>query len=250
MIMTQFELQSSSCFENQFIGSQQFWLHRNMPVGMFVCEFKKKYFQPVLFSQMDIPLPNGLLNAVPKRKAEFLAGRYSAKQLARALEISRVDSIEVKIGLHREPIWPLGLKGSITHNGSTAICLMSKSPQVCSLGIDIETIMSEDLARNISSQICNKQEVQLLLSQEIIKRKAITLIFSAKESIFKALYSKVGKYFDFDEAVLMDVNLSNSRMCYQLNRSFARKYSVPSLVEVDFMINDEVVVTAVTCTRQ
>jgi len=198
---------------------------------------------------MDILLPNEMLNAVKKRKAEFLAGRYSAKQLARALKISRADSIEVKVGLHREPIWPLGLKGSITHNSSTAICLMSKSPQVCSLGIDIETIISEDLVGDISSLVCNKQEVQLLLSQEINKRKAITLIFSAKESIFKALYSKVGEYFDFNEAVLMDVNLSSNRMCYQLNRSFARKHSLPILVEVDFMINNETVVTAVTCTR-
>lgn len=246
MLKSQFELQNSSVFKNQFITTQQFWIHKTIPVGMFMCEFKTKYFEQALFSQMNIPLPSELSNAVPKRKSEFLAGRHCVKQLAKAFKISNVDSIEVKVGRHREPIWPLGVKGSITHNTSTALCLMSNSSRVCSLGIDIENIVTEELMGNITSQICCPQELMLLVSQWFDKCEAFTLIFSAKESIFKAFYPKVGNYFDFKEAALKDVDLPNSRMRFQFNESFTRKFFLPKWVDVDFMVSNGIVLTAVT----
>lgn len=216
-----------------------------MSVGMFVCEFNTKHFELAFFDQMDITLPDEVLNAVPKRKAEFLAGRYSVKQLANVLKIPEGEACEVRIGRHRAPIWPSGLKGSITHNASMAICLMSGCERVCSLGIDVESVISEELMGDIANQVCCEQEVQLMLSQGFNKREAITLIFSAKESIFKAFYPKVGEYFDFDKATLKGGDLSGGHMRFQLKGNFARKHLLPNLVDVDFMVNNEIAVTAV-----
>src|SRR5215469_3139377 len=50
--------------------------------------------------------------AVPKRVGEFAAGRACAR---RALEQLGVPDFVLRVGPHREPIWPVGMAGSITH---------------------------------------------------------------------------------------------------------------------------------------
>lgn len=245
MIFNQFELQKSSEYKNQFIGSYQYWTHKKLPIGLFACEFNLQHFESGLFRQMEIPLPEEITKAVPKRKAEFLAGRYVAKQVAIALGIPEGASTELKIGPHRAPVWPEGLRGSITHNTSTAICMMSDSESVHSLGIDIEHIVTDDMLDDIASQVCEEQETQLIVSHGIDKNTAVTLIFSAKESIFKALYSRIGEYFDFDLVTLRSLDTPQNNMKFDFNRHFAKKHKLPDSIVVDFIINNDIVLTAV-----
>lgn len=246
MQISQFELQNSSDLEGEFITTEKFWMHKTIPVAMFMCEFNTAHFEQALFSELTIQLPEELINAVAKRKSEFLAGRYCVKQLAKRLKIPGADSIEVKIGPHRAPIWPLGTLGSITHNTSTALCLLSNDASVGALGLDIENIVAEELMGSISGQVCSQQEIELLLSKGFDHCEAFTLVFSAKESIFKALYPMVSTYFDYKEAILKGVDSSNHRMCFQLNDSFAKKYSLTHELNVDFILEGGVVLTLVT----
>jgi enterobactin synthetase component D len=65
------------------------------------------------------------------------------------------------------------------------------------LGIDLENILSTPLAKDRMPYIINNQEQQLLHNLSIPVVKSLTIIFSAKESVFKALYPQGIRYFDF-----------------------------------------------------
>lgn len=245
IVPPQFKPNQNSVWENEFFLSNYHWTHERLPIDLVICEFDLQFFKLGLFEQMDIHLPGEIKNAVVKRKAEFLAGRFAAKEVTKALKKDGSHRLEIKIGKNREPVWPKGMRGSITHNTSTALCMMTCSDKIISLGVDIETILSEDLSDNIAEQVCSVHELQAAFSKGLIKRLAVTLIFSAKESIFKAFYPKVGEYFEFDKATLLEIDLFRNLMHFELDHQFAQKHNLPFLIEVLFSSTDTMILTMV-----
>lgn len=79
-------------------------------------------FDQKLFCSLKIPFPNSLNKAVIKQKSEFLAGRYVA---IKALSILGFNISDVPIGKYREPIWPHGVIGSISHTDTSAFCTVA-----------------------------------------------------------------------------------------------------------------------------
>lgn len=146
-----------------------------------------------------LPHHNRLANAVTKRRAEHLAGRIAACE---ALSRHGVEDYIPGIGLHREPCWPPGFIGSITHTEHTALAVVIPHCHdgLCGIGIDCETMMDEHSARELAGGIINATEYTLLKSVILPFPEALTLAFCAKESLFKALYRHVGRYFDFSAA--------------------------------------------------
>ena len=67
--------------------------------------FQLANYQRNLFSKFSIPLPDSIDNAVPKRQAEFLAGRYSA---IAALDALGTNCRTIPIGMGNPPINNLG----------------------------------------------------------------------------------------------------------------------------------------------
>ena len=60
--------------------------------------------------------------------------------------------------------------------------------------------MSPKCVIEIKNSIINLQEEDLILKSQLSFEDAFSLIFSAKESLFKALYPSVRAYFDFSSA--------------------------------------------------
>lgn len=146
-----------------------------------------------------------LANAVAKRRAEHLAGRMAASL---ALGLHGIRDYVPGIGLHRAPCWPPGFTGSITHTDSLALATVipERSGEPCGVGIDAEVIMNAYDAREIACGIVTPAERQRLLAGAFPFPLALTLVFSAKESLFKALYRHVGRYFDFSAAEVININ--------------------------------------------
>ncbi|MBB6342372.1 enterobactin synthetase component D [Pseudomonas fluvialis] len=143
--------------------------------------------------------PANIRQAATKRRAEFLAGRLCARaaidQLTGRNEIPG-------IGKHHAPLWPEGLCGSITHSDGYAAALAARRSDWRSLGLDIETLLEEQQAIELAREILTLQERQRLLSQE--HAFEVTLAFSLKESLFKALYPLSGTRFYFEHAELLE----------------------------------------------
>lgn len=159
--------------------------------------------------------------AVLKRQCEYLAGRFCAneglKQLEHKLAIEIVNK-EVATGKNREPLWPQGVLGAISHSSRFAMAVLAQDKgRYLGIGIDIEEEMTEDLARDVSGQIMTEKEKRLNHKPDDFDNKSfVTLIFSAKESIFKALYPSVGEYFGFEACELINFDPIEKNLKFRL----------------------------------
>lgn len=135
-----------------------------------------------------------------KRMDEYLAGRYCAVNASRKAEI---ELKELPMANDRSPCWPSGVVGSITHTNDIAIAVVSN--KVTGLGIDVEKIIPAPRFDRIQKLIATKEEVKRFENTKF----APTLIFSAKETLYKALHPKCKKYFGFLEATLTEIDQTN-----------------------------------------
>ena len=150
-------------------------------------------FDPTTFTDADLlwlPHHTQLTDAGRKRKAEHLAGRIAA---AHALPDHAVPGI----GPSGEPLWPEGVSGSITHSGTQAMAVAIRD-QHALIGIDCEAILAESEAHEIKDGVIDTEEEAVLSRSGYPFALALTLAFSAKESLFKALFPQVQEYMGFD----------------------------------------------------
>ncbi|MCX5573594.1 enterobactin synthase subunit EntD [Enterobacter sp. E-TC7] len=152
-------------------------------------------FDPTTFTDADLlwlPHHAQLADAGRKRKADHLAGRIAAMH---ALNERTIPAI----GPSGEPLWPEGVSGSITHSGTQAMAVVVRDRHAL-IGIDCESILPENEAREIKGGIIDAQEERVLSHAGYPFALALTLAFSAKESLFKALFPLVQAYMGFDSA--------------------------------------------------
>ncbi len=150
-------------------------------------------FDPATFTEADLlwlPHHEQLSSAGRKRKADHLAGRIAAFH---ALNRQTLPGI----GTSGEPLWPAGVCGSISHSGSLAVAICQEKGLV---GIDCEAIIAENEACDIQDGVVDTQEAQRLAESGLPFDLAFTLAFSAKESLFKALFPQVQTWMGFESA--------------------------------------------------
>ncbi|WP_339906408.1 4'-phosphopantetheinyl transferase family protein [Pseudomonas guineae] len=142
-----------------------------------------------------------------KRQTEYLAGRLCAREAL--LQLTGTAAIP-GVGEDRAPQWPAGTLGSITHGSGWAGAVVGHSADWRGLGLDIERIMPAGRAERLAAAILTPAELLRLegLSTEQRARR-VSLTFSLKESLFKALYPQVLRYFYFQDAELLSVTTDN-----------------------------------------
>ena len=168
------------------------------------CHFSVADYHDDLFSAIGIGLPDHLASAVAKRKAEYLAGRYLARRVLAELGHQDFDLLR---GEKREPLWPAGIAGAISHNVDTALCAAKPESGAGGVGIDVETQIPLARAEELWTGIVSEEECQWLRQRPQPFNLLLTLVFSAKESLFKALYPQVRCYFDFLDARIIGVDM-------------------------------------------
>ncbi|MGU5661169.1 4'-phosphopantetheinyl transferase family protein [Aeromonas sanarellii] len=167
-----------------------------------VC-FDPAAFSPECFGAQGIILPASLQGAAPKRLGEFLAGRLAAREALRPFGLA---GCSVAIGAAREPLWPEGVEGSISHSvlSGEGVALCAVRPGKGGLGLDLEAWLDGDQGAQLWPGIMDGEEWGRLEAGArelgLDRARGLTLVFSAKESLFKGLYPRVGRYFDFLDA--------------------------------------------------
>ena len=193
---------------NFLLSEGWFTLMSHEGVVIYQCEFNKEQYRDELYDVLEVKFNPSLARAVDKRKAEFLAGRYCCKK---ALSSMGVSNFDVLVGENRAPQWPVGIKGAISHNSHHAMVAITRLPNVLGIGIDIESIMSTKTMNDIKDAILRDAEHDLLYVPEARAVVVSSLIFSFKESFFKAAYPSTGFYFDFDAITIDKIDYENKR---------------------------------------
>lgn len=151
--------------------------------------------QGTFFGEMLVEEARALGSAVPTRRAEFAAGRTCARAALRLLGGAPGPILR---GHKREPIWPSGVVGSITHTSNYCCAAVGWNRQVLSIGIDAE--VDEELPEKIWHTIACKEEIEML---DRLTPKSVNwgkVLFSAKESLFKAWYPVMRSWLGFEQA--------------------------------------------------
>lgn len=180
---------------------------------LYSCKYHENFFTPAFFRSANIVFPDSLSNAVRKRQAEFAAGRYCA---AKALTHIGIKDAHVPIGKDRSPVWPRGVVGSISHSKTRVAAIASLDSTVKGLGVDIEEVIPTKTANDIQGQIIFGKEVERLQHPTMTKDLIFTLIFSLKESFFKAAYPQVKRYFGFEAVALETIDSDNQQLVFTL----------------------------------
>ncbi|EML2223818.1 TPA: 4'-phosphopantetheinyl transferase superfamily protein [Klebsiella aerogenes] len=203
--------------------------------------FARSQLQDALFSQYAIPLPPSLTGAVAKRKAEYLAGRYCAHYLLR-----QSGCLEpVLIAADRAPIWPAGWRGSVSHSEDIAIAVVSAEDNGLHPGVDIEHLQPEIMLESADMFVSRTEQAQLSCCG-LDKEWALLLAFSAKESLFKALYPRVQQMFDFDAAAMVALDPANQRFTLRLNKTLSDAFPAGSQFSGEYYFSEG---TVLTCLR-
>ena len=175
-------------------------------------EFSLAQYHDGLFHELAVASPAGLARWVTKRKAEYLAGRFAAQQCLQQLQLRPTA---IGTGAHREPLWPDGVIGSISHSADTALAILTRAQERL-IGIDTEHLLSREQSRQTMPVFLDADEQKLIASApERLAQWLPTAIFSAKESFFKAVFRHVQHYFDFD--AIRCVSASDAHLKFRLD---------------------------------
>lgn len=132
-----------------------------------------------------------MTRAVPKRQAEFLAGRIAARA---ALAAIGGPIVALPPGADRLPVWPQGYAGSITHCDD--LCLAVAGTGMRALGLDVEP--AADLPADLWDDILLPPERGSVLATQSPGLTA-RLIFCAKEAAYKAQYPLTRQIYGFHD---------------------------------------------------
>lgn len=232
-------------FGPSFITEENFKLSVPQYITMTSCKFDINSFKPSLFSLADVECPPSIIKAVPKRQAEFLAGRSMAKLALEKTFPEIKQHPQIRIGADRCPIWPTDAVGSITHNGERAVCVVGRRADLQMIGVDIENILTSDMCKEVRDQIHTRYELEMLRCLGVSADIATTLIFSAKESLFKAAYPLVKRYFGFDCARIVAVNKDKRLLQIRVSESIHLKGNFPQYVSCHFLLQPDFVFTTI-----
>ncbi len=160
-------------------------------------------------------------NSNQLRQAEFFAGRYSAN-LALQRNLQTSESFCLMKGRGGQPIWPKSVYGSITHSRSLALAVVTD--QDIGLGIDCEPVMDLPTAKQVQHIVCQQQELAMMNNLGFGYEFMVTLLFSAKESIYKGIYSYIEGILDFDCVVLNDICYENQQLVFSSVKDISKSY--------------------------
>ncbi|MBE7926634.1 4'-phosphopantetheinyl transferase family protein [Pseudomonas saudiphocaensis] len=218
-------------------------LPRALPgVQMLSTRFDPSLLDIEDFQRWGIPAPE----AVSKRQTEFLAGRLCAHEaLRRATGVASIPAV----GEDRAPCWPAGVVGSITHGAGWAAAVAARAEQWRGLGLDVERLLASTRADRLAGEILTPRELESYGDLDDSQRATlVTLTFSIKESLFKALYPLVNKRFYFQEAELIHHD-DNGQARLRLLNNLSQEWKSGAELEGQFVQFDGYLLSLVSIAR-
>lgn len=135
--------------------------------------------------------------AVEKRRREYTTARACARE---ALARLGLPAAPILSGERGEPRWPEGIVGSITHCEGYRACALAHAHEIATVGIDAEP--NAPLPDGLLGDIARAEELPWLerLRREEPQVHWDRLLFSAKESVYKAWFPLAKRWLGFEDA--------------------------------------------------
>jgi 4'-phosphopantetheinyl transferase EntD len=190
-----------------------------------------------------LALPEELVllgGAVATRRVEFATARHCARQALR--RIGAPDGPILR-GPKREPIWPAGIVGSITHCTGYRAAAVAHAADMLTIGIDAEP--HEAIRDRVVEHILRDEEHAWLATAPAGTHWE-RLIFSAKESVYKAWFPLAQAWLGFEDA---SVTVDPVAGTFLARLVIDPPLGVPAAFPGHYLIEGGLVVTAIAMPR-
>jgi 4'-phosphopantetheinyl transferase EntD len=169
--------------------------------------------------------------SVPARRHEFAVARACAH---RVLDRLAVPAGPLLKGPDRAPCWPPGVIGSLTHCAGYHAAAATRDPGIAALGIDAE--IHAPLPDGVGAIVLTAADRAALPALDGVCWERV--VFSAKESVFKAWWPLTGTWLGFHDAT---IQLDPAGGCFRAD--LPRR--APSRLDGRFATTGQLILTAV-----
>jgi 4'-phosphopantetheinyl transferase EntD len=138
-----------------------------------------------------------IAKAVDKRRREFTTARACARAALAELGLAPVPIVP---GLRGAPQWPPGVVGSITHCAGYRASAVARDHEVITIGLDAEP--HDKLPAGVLDAVSSPGE-RARLTELAAARPDVCwdrMLFSAKESVYKAWFPLTCRWLGFEDA--------------------------------------------------
>jgi 4'-phosphopantetheinyl transferase EntD len=145
-------------------------------------------------------------NAIEKRRQEFATVRVCARAALAALGVSPEPILPwgnaAPAWARRAPRWPVGIVGSMTHCDGYRAAALARRSDVASIGVDAEPHLP--LPTGVASVIATPDERDIMTCLDVARPDVAwgRVLFSAKESVYKAWFPLTGQWLNFDDCAV------------------------------------------------
>ena len=185
--------------------------------------------------------PLKIAQARVERKNEYLCGRV----LAQAVLNHHFGLDQSITSMHEHlPIWPSHVLGSISHSQNKLIVALSS--HAVYLGIDIEHWVTSEFAQESAHLVLTPSEFDLWKTKacEFFDfARYVSLIFSVKESLYKAVYPTAKQYIDFLKASIVDINFENQALTLTFLPEIQQRYQLLEQYQGGWTIEQDHIMT-------
>ncbi len=147
------------------------------------------------------------------RRLDARRASASARIVARGL-LARLGVPQASLpkGPAGAPVWPQGTVGSLAHDRTVAVAVVSRKSRYASVGIDVESI--EPLAADMLDLVVTPRE-QRAIGDDAVQAK---LLFVAKEAVYKAVHPLDGQFLEYHD---IEVDLAAGKALVRGGRAVA-----------------------------
>ncbi|MFD9886608.1 4'-phosphopantetheinyl transferase [Streptomyces alboflavus] len=138
--------------------------------------------------------------AVPKRQREFTTARHCARTALARIDVPPGPILRGDKGA---PVWPEGVVGSMTHCLGYRAAVVARAGAVISVGVDAEP--AEPLSDPGVLELVSDEKERAALAALAVTEPAVPwdrLLFSAKETVYKAWFPLARRWLGFEDAHL------------------------------------------------
>ncbi|PWK63496.1 4'-phosphopantetheinyl transferase EntD [Streptomyces sp. CG 926] len=200
-------------------------------------------FEHVPFATLHPQEAPLVARAVESRRREFATARYCAHQALTALGAPQGPLLATPRGL---PVWPDAVRGAITHTTGYHAAAVADASRVAAIGIDAEP--DKPLPGGVLESIALPEEIAQI-GRLTVRHPGINwdkLLFSTKESVYKAWFPQTSLALEFEDALIR---------IDPAHRTFSARVLPPALVAAHpdlstfagrWLVREGIVLTAIT----
>lgn len=186
-------------------------------------------------------------NAVHIRQVEFFLGRQCAEL---ALRQSGAPSFQVFVNDDRSPAWPSEWNGSISHHSTAnhifAVAVVAPAKDWEAIGIDYEAVFSVEVFNQVQKDVFTLGEQQYLATTNFQERQLFaTLIFSIKESFYKAIFPTVKRFVDFQSVEVIQIDRSTWVADLILRETLSESWYAGRAIQANCLLLNDKIMTLV-----